>query len=404
MILLKGNKEKVNIKKYAKNPTVKRFLGSIFFLSFLSANLLLIIFFDFFLDIHRLPLIIKGGFEFKDPIYLYYVFGFLLTILFIKTKWIINIFQKTEQTVDSTDSENKIKKSKINLDSIKKFLLNSILLLRIAVFNIFNEAFILIVFWVLYLFILSIFQLIKYPNDYDFSPFFTAVGMIGIISGFFQLYINTYQEKVTSTIEKHLIHFTSKYVQTHINPNDFSSYLEDKDYAYRKLIDKFKKIDAEISKDDIFELINHQKGFRSPLYLQISNTYSNKDTFSKFNNFDIEAENYTDKEKETLNEMYKKYFKHKRDEFVSYIEKHDGFKELNSLLLPSIIFFDEMNVNLYRLNSLLDNPSVSSTNKHKRFSEHYNDFFINCYLELIGIILDSNSTIQPVSNFSQIEQ
>jgi hypothetical protein len=251
--------------------------------------------------------------------------------------------------------------------------------------------FILIVFWIFYLFILTITQLIVFPKNYDFSPFFTTVGIIEIIAGFFQFYTNNYQEKVVSKIENHLMNFTLKYIQSNINPNDFINFFAGEWGDTNKLIEKFKKIDEEISTDDILESINYGRGFRGSIYFQIYNTYSNKDTLSKFNSFDQEASDFSSIEKKTLDQMYKRYFSFKYDEFTAFVRKHDDFRDLKSLLLPTIVFYDEMNVNLYRLNNLV-NSKMNPIPEYKKFSEYYNDFFIKCYLELIGDVssIDSN--------------
>jgi hypothetical protein len=311
---------------------------------------LIIIIFDYFLGYNGIPNIITS-FEWNNWIFpIYYVIGIVLSVFLIKIKWIISVTEQTKfEKNGSSKNEYEIGGNTSNTTSVKKIIVNVLILIRLLIFNIFNEVFVLIVFWSFYIFLLSIFPFINYPLNYDFTPFFTAMGMIGIIAGLFQVYVNTNEEKVMFKVKQHLKNYLITYIQHNATKEDFIEYFSNVDYGNK-----------EKQKNNIISMLKKTP----PVYKR--HNRPTKDNIS------------------VLDTMCDEYFTNKFNHFTEVMRKEDGLIKLKGELLSSIVFFDEIEPDLYNLDDILNNTNTICIDDYNTiFSKHHKKFVNQCGLALI---------------------
>ena len=410
-----------DLKNLLNNSLVNKILRHIPILSFIVANALIIHFFSYFLIYPNLHVSELFGLEANFfPAYIksiiIYLVGGLLSIAFVKPNWMIKISElitANPQNEKSDESNSVIREMDIDaeivfkstLDRLKNALwnrfvylaelfVNLLLMGRMIIFNIFNDSFMLLVFWAFYFFLLSIPRVVVYSSKYDYAVFFSAIGMIGILAGFFQYYIKTYHEKVISKIEKYIMNYVTSYLRESITAADFKSF-------FSKTNNKKKQ---EIM-NDFIEVINSRKGItknemmkttasrsqrRTPLTINVSNNYFGVfDDIGVFRQFDSVTCEYSTIKKEVLMEMLSEYFQEKYRQFAYKVD-NDNLSNLRNMLLPAIPFFDEMNVDLYRLNALSELEDNISNNTS--FTKHYEQFLISCYFTIMDKVTLTKSS------------
>ena len=412
------NKHSSNLRNLVKNPFVNDFFVYIPVVSFLFANIFIILFFNSFIAFNDFNLDDKLGvdmgtfFTYIKPI-LFYLIGIMLSVAFAKPNWMIRISELISlKSRNNSSKENKYKLTELNsskenestveeskktvwnlLVSTIELIVNSLLLFRTILFNIFNDSFILLVFWVSYLLILSFINIVTYSSTYEYSVFFSAIGMVGILAGFFQYYTKTYHDNVISKIEKHLLNYVTSYLSDNVTFVDFKAHFSNTNNQDEQEI--LRDIDYAISnrgvaKKELRETFIQLKQTRTPLNISISNNYfSSFDNMSSFRSFDNIVTGYNKEKKKVLNQMYLEYFRAKYLDFVQKVS-NDNISNLRSMLLPAILFFDEMDIDLYRLNSL--SKRENDINNNDSFIWHYDQLIIDCYF----IIVD-NVTLNEIS-------
>ena len=311
--------------------------------------------------------------------------SFLFSLIIIKTNYILH-FKKEDK---------KLKKENKKTESFKTpnlGLFNStVILIKNLFFNMLNDLFILTVIWTAIIFVLYSFGLVSAPNN--FTNLATVLTLIGVLSGFFQLYIKNYKEQVflnmTDSLTQYLINSIKK-----ISLADFLDNIKEKDKK-----DKIKRILS-----DKVELKSRIPGFRPSPTTVVCMPFIIKD-ISVFDNIDylIKEGEIRDKDInwENLNKLYKEYFDKKLEDFKNEV-KTKNLVEIRKLIFSHLIFFDEVVANLEKTNLEFSNEDKD---KLEGFNEHYQKFTYDCIFYVLDVLLNfkENEENDQTTNKNQIQ-
>lgn len=268
------------------------------------------------------------------------------------------------------------------LDLIKFSVLSS----RYLFFSILNDIFVLNVFWISYLFIVYSLKILSLPSNFDIVVFVAPITLIGILSGLFKIYTESYRNQISSNAVKPITQYVQDFVQE-VNPKDFIDFLKEKG-----------NIDITLLND--FDDFVHDRGSLKREYLKtlyddgirpIKNVTVNRisapyriEPLNMFKLFDYYVKDSNKEYVGILNEYYKDYFKHKIHEFNSKLDQVN-FDESRTLLFSGIFFFNDLYTEITTVNE--------SYKRHKRetknFMDCYNKFVRKCSTNLMTYIMQS---------------
>ncbi|GIW68044.1 MAG: hypothetical protein KatS3mg096_912 [Candidatus Parcubacteria bacterium] len=355
-----ANYEESNFLNLVNSKLIKYFIKFLPLGSLLVTNFIVLFIFSYF-------------FDFKVSMYIFwilYLIGFLFSLIVMRTNYLL-FWKSNKQKTDKKEDSNK----KIIKTPKTGFFNSIILLIKNVFFNILNDLFMLTIIWTSLISLIYIFNLLTLPQNFNFTKFATTIGLIGVLSGFFQFYIKNYKEqvsmKIANSITKYLINVVKK-----VSLNDFLNNINDEDkQELKKLL------------SDKIELRTKTPGFRpSPITL-VSMPFIIKDT-SVFDNIDYlvkeeQIKNFKIKW-EQLNKFYKEYFKKKFNEFKKEIDEKDLI-ETRKLLFSHLIFFDEVLADLEKINLEF---ALEEDKEPEGFKEHYEKFTYDCVYYMLDILLN----------------
>ena len=294
---------------------------------------------------------------------IYLIVGTLCSFLLIKTNLFITPkrrIKKEEKASSRKEEKLKLKVEKGDISSISmigkwNFI---IILIRLLFFNIMNDLFIVLIVWSILFSVGYVTGLITLVPG-TFSTLVGLLSIIGILSGIFQFYIQTYKQKIiqqiTNTLREHSIGILKKY-----SFNDFLNYTEKGNKSFCGLIEQ------KIRKNTIYRLL---EGFRDQ-------RRSGKDitniTLNMSGNDILLARSldYSDIDKGKLKQAYDTYFKSKNQEIKKEIDKLN-FQEIRKILFPNIMFFDEGMAQLIRISHNFEN--IEEPASYEEFLSYYSE-------------------------------
>lgn len=314
-------------------------LRSVSILSFLFANIFMCMLFNHFTsNIHTLV----------------YLFMFLVSLMILKTDYIIRKFELLEvqsknENFEKADEEGRLKHSfslLLKIMNVKSFLV----LFKQIFFNTLYELFPVCIIWI------SILGLLFLANLLDFSisnSFYNVITVLGILLGVFQFYLQRQEEKIAAKIGT-----SAKRIGLIINEEtNFEKF-------YNSLPEKpFGRI---YLRNWISKIVIKPKS-KTPTLFNLTYPDLNK----KFDIIETAAETNI-KKKEELIEAYKHFFDGEKtfNTIINRIYEEIDIKEFGVLALSSVNIFPEIQPQL--TNSQLKNFIEKITDIEKKKKETIN--------------------------------
>lgn len=372
----------MRMSNFVRDERVKPFTSYTPVLSFIFANLVMVFLFNYFFQLTTLLGLLS------IPLY---VLGIIASFTVIKTSY----FLRFKNTTIERDEARVI----LPEDSIEKYnscpqlgwANNYLILQRLFFFNALNDLFILTLFWgslfFIFYFVPFSFGWIPLPPGFSVTNFVALITLIGIIAGFFQLYISNYKETVVqrmqNSVSKHL-----KNCLKEISPWDFVEYLKEdsKNSELINKVEKFLENDENISQKYMrrYKSLVNSGGRRDYPNLIIYNLLSpaTSDPINIFRNIDHYAEHeLPELERNELKENYRLYFNLKKQQFINELLKMD-LNGVRKVVFSSIIFFDETFSDYISLNF----ESSTHTENLEFFEDFLQDYVLNCIFEFFDIL------------------
>ncbi|MBN1194549.1 MAG: hypothetical protein JXA08_04285 [Methanomicrobiaceae archaeon] len=370
--------EDFHIQNLIRNQTFKELAQILPKLSFILANFLNILIFEYFFNIRAFGIVALS----------IYIIGMFLSFSVIKTNLLLKFgsnstkVQNQDQTIDNNEKKKKIE---YLIGFWNVFLLFS----RYLFFNVLNDLFIATLFWtaffgIAYIIYQSV-ELVVLPQEFDFLLFLGVISMISLMSGFFQLYIPSYQKNITEKIQKSLNTFIVQNIQS-INPWEFQNFLETTNNS-----PELNKIVSDvIGTTNLPKLIHASSGF----------LIKGRGTFNTVNIFNLESpatrdplmvfvslENIIEKDHPdiltSLRKEIKLYFSWKHQQYLSNIHSLD-LDEARKIIFSNIIFFDESFASYINLNF----KSTSIEKKSEKFQDYYLSYVYTCIFDFFDILMN----------------
>lgn len=344
-------------KDFIKNRPAKVIIKYLPALSFLIAGILILLIFNYFFDFSQL---------------VYVIIGFLLAYLLIKT----NLFFKFDRiNWRFKFNYQTFKNIRFKLPSIFTLYNASLVILRALFFNILNDLFIQTIFWTAFLGGLYSLNILQVRDNFNFSALVGTLSLLGILSGFFQFFIQRYKEEIFSKLVTSVSHLITKEIQT-VSFYNFMKFLEDEGTTEdKKNQGKIKEI---LSPDRMINYAMH--GFRPTSLFLSTNISGELAAFDLLENYKYITGKDTKINKDELKNAYERYFNKKVNEFKNEImENHVEMNEMKKLLFSNIIFFEEAFANLMKTD--LEQLAVSKT--PMSFKDFYNKFIYDCLILMI---------------------
>ena len=379
-------------EEFITSPFFKYLFNLLPIVSFIIANLGIFLIFNYFLN--KQPLM---SFQFQytlNPFVLYLIVGLFLSFIILKTTYFFK-FQKKPELSFPLESQDTVGKKEPEVPKTKKrhsifFFWNVMLVgLRFLFFNLLNDLFILTIFWISLFFLLYFipftFGLIILPPNFNFSNFVSVFTLIGIVSGFFQIYVSSHKETVTKKVNEVMGKFVQKSMNT-ISFSDFYEYVNRKDMTFAT-----QKIKPLLEEEDnimkqIIKAVSTGEHLRGKFHLNIFSPHD----FNSIQKFEILE--YTLKAKPNLdefnklNQFYQQYFLLKYEEYKKDLDKKDmeDFQDIKKIILTNITFFDELFTDYSKINFELPNKDDEITG----FFEHLNIHIYDCVFYTCDLILE----------------
>jgi hypothetical protein len=318
-------------------------------------------------------------------LWIYLIIGIVLSFCILKPQWLFTSnFVSRKETQISIQDELEDKDEIIHkIGVINSFLI----LIRTFFFNILNDLFISVIFWISFFFIVLFipfyFGIQNPPQIPNLTNLAAIIGLIEVIAGLFQLYINSYRESVSEKVQNSLISFIKQATLT-INLNDFDKFLDEECPNSRI---KHRLSEFSNSKNTILSQLNtanyHANKKNKYFFININNfTPWQVDPILAF----VYLDNYVSEKHEfdlpELHKKYNSYFNWRLNQFKNEVDKLD-LNEIRALIFSNITFFDESS-------SALTNYAFESSYKDeepKEFTDYLNKYIENCTLYLINKIL-----------------
>lgn len=311
------------VRKLIDNEFISGFIQVTSIVSFLLANLAIFFSLAYF-------------FEFTNNGELFVLLGgLLLSFVLVKTGYLVRTKkEKSDPNKREEDTKEVIEEGlKIDIGWIN----TSLILLRLLFFNVLNDLFIVLVTWTSLFWILAGFKVVT-VYDTVFPSLVSFLTIIGILSGIFQFYIQSYKENVsnqiTTAITKHLIKIMHK-----ASFKEFLKYLEKEDNALHDKVQKAADSDSIRPALKMF-------------YDKRSGTKTTNTTINLFPQDDAflpgALENLSSLNK-GLKKHYTLFFDKTATELKKEIDSLD-ISELQRTLFPNIVFFDEVMITLLKSN------------------------------------------------------
>jgi len=208
--------------------------------------------------------------------------------------------------------------------------------------------------------------------------------LIGILSGFFQLYIENYRKQVTDKINGVIIEYLRKAIKD-VSLDDLIKICRS-EQKYSELISRIGKIITDQDKGNN----KNNPTLKSIMTVQLS---LNEDVHALFHFLEAYAELAQEKSlnRQKLNDMYEFYFKEKFAQYKKEFDDED-FSEVSDTVFASIIFFDEILANIVNANFQL----ASGDETLNSFESYHRNFGQECVFYALDRILHTSKENQPI--------
>jgi len=340
------------------NNLIMLFIKIVPIIGFIISTFLVVIVFNYF-------------FNLGNVIWIYGIVGFLLSILIIKSNYVFSLFSKQEKSPDNDEEKS------LNYGALKVI----IVMLKTLFFNVMNDLFILTLFWTILFGIAYLAEILSLPSSFDFNILISVITLLGILSGFFQFYIENYKKQVTDKINSVIIEYLRKAIRD--VSMDYFARICDEEPKYKEVLKRI----GNIITDQDSKTVKGAPTIKSIMNLQLS---LNADTHALFHFLEAYAEFSKENSlnRENLISMYEYYFKKKFEQYKTDINNED-FAEVSDTIFASILFFDEILASIIQANFELS----SDKDKLDRFDAFHNNFAEDCVYYALDKLLHNEKLI-----------
>jgi len=270
-----------------------------------------------------------------------FVVGLFGAIIFIKTNLLIISSDTKKQKPGVSELKNLTKRLKVG-----KW--NAILIvLRLFYFNILNDLFMVLIIWVSFFSLIVMLGAITIKEN-TFQDLANVVGIIGILSGLFQIYIQSYREQFSKKMSLGLVSYFQK-ISKKSTFADFLEHVKKENNAFYNEIDK-KLRETEFS--HIYSIFRAQRSGHNVTNITLNVSATDDTLVSRA----LELSMKNKDEQKTLKSEYAKFFQKKDVEISKEIDEFD-VDELRKIFLPNVLFFDETVVEMIKSNYELDDDT-----------------------------------------------
>lgn len=356
------------VEKFIKNPLSMVFFYDLQIVSFLLANIAILFILNYYFQLSQIVYIFTA------------IFGIFLSVIIIKTYYFLDISSAKDRFMDlgryllKRPKFQDVEKPSINIIEFIGFTFRNIF------FNLLNDSFIVLIYWIFTFTILIWIQIAKIPEN--FTEFAEVMALVGIISGLFQIYIKDYKQNSSNMI-KSIIEEKMSIINS-ISLKDFQIFLIKKNKEnFVKVIQKIIQEKDIISQETLeaYRSIGREK-----IALSVHNIHVPRMIDSNSINGFFELEMYIDRDQNVnireLHYQYEDYLDEKRNLFKSKITEKN-ISELRKILFSMIIFSDEITISLLRVSSGIPRK----TNTPTTFVEFYSNFQRECVYDLLHLVM-----------------
>ncbi len=346
--------DKFDIYNVFKSNRINFIIKYLPLISLILSNLFIIVIFSNFFKLNF-------GFNLVLFYLILFIIGMFISIFLLYTTYFISVKSNKNEIFDSINLTHEL-----NIDLWNIF----VIILKNIFFNVLNNLFILIIIWTCIFYILYILNIISFYIDFIY--FATMITIIGVFSGFFQIYLKSYKEKISLKISN----FLFKPINDILTDISFLNFID-----YHKEDDCYSDLERFILTEE--KLPSSKKGYRPIPYslIKIVGNSSNKDYFNSLESL-IKMKKINNISIEKLDTMYEDYFNNKFEKFKLNIINFD-FTETKKYIFSELFFFEDLFVDLIKINI-----SQNHTNSNYNYDKHYSDFQKNCLNYLIEIIFN----------------
>lgn len=346
------------------NSKIKRIIVGLDVVSFILANLIIFLIINYFYNFNLL------GWNSIFVLMIYFLIGLVISFIFLKTETLIDIGKKEKENLNDNNiidvevSEEKQREEinkKLSIGVLNIFLI----LFRLLFFNILKELFLIIIVWLSFLtLIFYTSNFISLENTYSFGNFVSVITVLGVISGIFQFYISSYKQQISQKVLNSLTKYFIK-IMKKVSLEEFLDYVKENDN--NRMYDKLNKLDKDDKVHNNFlqtrypgKEINNYNFYMDKNFILLQKINSNNDVKNKLKEF------FDIKNKEIKKEL----------DLISV-------KELRKVLLPNIIFFNDIILELIKTQFEFDFDEYDNPNP-----ETYEDFLKNFVAENVFYFIE----------------
>lgn len=342
-----------DLLSFAKEDSFfKTFLVVISLTAFFLATTLIVLTLYAFLDknVHSL-------------IYIWLVVGAILSFFVIKTSYIMVNGDKKKQEKHSL-KEIAQQTSKVKLGAWN----STIFFLRMLFFNLANELFLVLFFWIIYMGIISlgyyiIYGVILFKN---FETLATILGLIGIISGFSQYFINEYRGRVVEKTMKNMAEYLNVLL-SEISFKEFINYLKNKNQVlHSKITSQF---DLPATRP-LLEALHSQRSGNSVFQYPLYNLGMNDEAY-----FSIIERSKEKQITDNLIEAYKGFFQEKQKELKNKIDLLP-IDSLRKIFFEDYYFFNDMLPSLETYDMTDKAKKIEDPQSYSEFKQEIASYFM----------------------------
>jgi hypothetical protein len=254
--------------------------------------------------------------------------------------------------------------------------------LRLAFYNIFNDLFLIIIFWSMYVGIAyKVFNL--YELKY-FDSFIGVLTVIGILAGIFQYYIKSYKENEIPKIFSSL-NILEHSIDTKYTFLEFKRFIEENEPTYSVIRDRI---------DLMLDFTKFQPILHKGVLLIKPNIVPSIEGQEYFLRLDTQDT----LDKALLIRAYANFFENRRLEVKKMIDDFD-WKKLQSQFLSNIVFFDES------IRDIIKNIGSINEKQSKIYKNPstYQEFLQNAKQEHSRQMLKYITNFEDHKNFSLVQ-
>jgi len=309
--------------------------------------------------------------------FLTYIFGTFVIILITKSDLFLKFKQKD---LEKNKSKFKFRETLTSLhEIIRRFRIDigfrngSLLSVRLVLFNILNDLFMITIIWTA---LFGASSLI-FSTSINGDLLVRTLTILGIFAGIFQYYISESKRNYSNKLESSISNYVKEHIALDISIRDFLKECE----KNKDLYNRMKKIlFDEVEKKKNKKIYDKRIQFVNNINLSLN---MNASLFFQYIELYEEFAKEGSKNKAELLNAYENFFKNKFTNFKEKVKKED-FSDLKKQLYSGIFFFNDVLMDIYKMDFTLSESNEPE--EKSNFNEFYIKFAKDCTTHLVSFI------------------